>query len=305
MKKHPLVSILIFVCLLLPNTTNAQFASESEYRAYLFAVIELLQQQIVLLQAEHNQEGVERSLVVSTKPTDTADFNSFLIEDTDEIVAWYQLSQPGSAIDVEDKEHRRHFSRFFDLVPNQYDSYFLELLVFRESGQDFDGFVETVPPYREDTWRLGVNESIFELTPTSALVEELFIHEFAHIISYESIIGRVEPQNTTCHEYFSALGCPPANSYLTDFVEEFWNDEDLDALGAYTNIDDVWTKRELREDFVSDYAATSPAEDFAESFTAFVLDGRSSGNELVDEKINYFYQYENFLDLRTQILAAL
>lgn len=305
MKKHPLLSIFIFICLFLPVTTSAQFESESEYRSYLFAVIELLQQQIVSLQAQQNLVAAEGTVVVSTKPTDIADFDSFLIEDTDDIVAWYQLSQPGTTLGIENREHRHQFARFFEIVPNEYDQYFLELLVFGERGQDFDGFVETVPPYRKDTWRLGVNESIFELPATSALVEELFVHEFAHIISYESIIGRAEPQNTTCHEYFSDLGCPPANSYLTDFIDEFWTDKDLDALVADSDIDAIWTERELREEFVSEYAATNPAEDFAESFTSFVLEGRSTGGEVVDEKINYFFQYRKFLDLRTQILDAL
>jgi len=298
MLKNTLFSLIVCAMLLSPLTVFAQFASEEEYRAYLFALIEMLQQQILLLQQDLSEPAEDDHLVVNT---DIGDFESFLIGDTSDIKAWYQLAEPGSTAGIADKEHRRYFSRFFDIVPDEYDHFFVDLLVFEDRGQIFDGFVETVPPYRADTWRLGVNDSIFNVPPSSNVVAELFVHEFAHIISYEGLAGTTEPQNATCHEYFSELGCPPANSYLLDFIDEFWTEADMDAAAESNDPDWLWTNRERQENFVSNYAATDPAEDFAESFTVFVIDGRADGDDLADEKVNYFFKFEKMEELRELI----
>lgn len=290
-----MITILIFVGASVPSVTKAQSQGEAEYRAHLIQIIELLQQQIILLQAERTQ--VQGVLGVP----DLEDFESFLVGDKEDVVAWYTISNPELATILPDMTHGRYFSRFFDIVPDDYDEYFIDLLVFDKSRIEFDGFVETVPPYRADTWRFGVNEEIFELALESEIINELFVHEFSHIISYEEIAHRPKKNHSSCHAFFDEFGCPPANSYLLDFIDEFWSEDDLDTLLKTGDPERVWTSQEIRNDFVTDYAATHPAEDFAESFTFFVFEERVEEDTLSIEKTNYFYQFPALVELRKEI----
>lgn len=292
----------LFAVMILPATIHAQTISEDEYRTYLLTLIELLQKQVALLQQERSDV---KEKVFLSETLDEKDFESFLIKDFEDIQAWYLLSSPRQLDQIADKTHRQYFSRFFELVPDEYDDYFIDFIVFDEAKNEFDGFVETVAPYRDDTWRLGVSDSMFEFTSTSDFVEELFIHEFAHIISYEGIKGRAAPSNTRCHEFFSNFGCPPANSYIIDFLNEFWSEDDLDELVDAAEGESIWTNRELRNKFVTDYASTNPTEDFAESFTFFVLEDRVKGSGEIADKINYFYDFDDLIKLRNEIRSEL
>ncbi len=302
MIKKGLIAIIFFVSITLPTVTHAQSNNEAEYRSYLLTLIELLQQQIILLQQQSNENG-NGALLLEQGNKD--EFDSFLIDDLDNIEAWYLIEDPSSVAGIKNSVHRRYFTRFFEIVPDEYDDYFVDLLVFEERNNEFDGFVETVAPYQGDTWRIGISEAMFEFNISSQMIEELYIHEFSHIISYEGIQGRSLPSNTRCHEFFSDLGCPPANSYLVDFVNEFWTEADLDALVETDDPESIWSNNELRNNFVTDYATTNPTEDFAESFTFFVLEDRAEGSDILDQKINYFYGFDHLLTLREEIRAEL
>ena len=94
-------------------------------------------------------------------------------------------------------------------------------------------------------------------------------------------------------------------TYLIDFLNEFWDESDMDALIEADEGESIWLNRELRDNFVSEYAGISPAENFAESFTSFVLEGKSSGASIVDQKINYFYNFAEMIELRGEIRAQL
>jgi hypothetical protein len=252
-----------------------------------------LQQQVATLQAQ--QEKPETVLVGTTG------FESFIFDSTHDIEARYQLDSPEAVSRITDDTHRIFFTRFFDIVPDAYDDYFIDLVVYNDRESPFEGFVETVPPYRADTWRLGLNSLIFDFAVTAHETTELFIHEFSHIVSYEVIPGRLEPANSTCHALYDDFGCPPANSFLADFTEEFWPERALDALLTVGTGETLWSQRDSKEQFVSEYASSHPAEDFAESFTVFVLADRPTGARVFEQKVEYFYQFEKLIDLRNAI----
>lgn len=295
MIKRIVLATLALIFISMPHVTSAQTLSEAEYRAYLLTVIQNLQAQIAALQSSLNQSTV----TIKPSKLDEETFTSFLI-DADDVVAQYEITDIKEAQRLSNKTHQRFFLRFLEIVPDAYDDYFVDLLVFDGSNKDFDGFVETVPPYREDTWRIALNEDLFELTPTHAILDELFVHEFAHIISYERVVGVPEPYQTSCHEYFADFGCPPENAYLTTFIDEFWTNSDLNEL-LDSDGRSIWTKREIREYFVTEYASTDPAEDFAESFTAFILENKPSDTTLKSEKTRFFYEFEELAGIRKEI----
>lgn len=296
MIKNFLIGSLLLFVVTAPQFASAQSQTEDEYRDYLLNIIALLQQQVELL-LESQQDGftLENNL--------DADFDSFLIADEDDIEARYLIDDPNQVLNIENSDHQNFFTRFFDLVPDKYDGYIIDLLVYEENDNDFDGFVETVPPYRSDTWRLGISESMFEFNVAEITVSELFVHEFAHIVSYEAIAGVAASQSSDCHDYYDGFDCPPSNSYFKAFADAFWPDDVLDDFAEEGDL--LWSDRELRDDFITDYAATAPGEDFAESFTNFVLNAKPSGSKLKYDKVRFFYDYDHLVDLREEIRSEL
>ena len=57
-----------------------------------------------------------------------------------------------------------------------------------------------------------------------------------------------------------------------------------------------------QDQFLTDYAPTSPAEDIAESWAFFVLSPKPEMNSIANEKILFFYEYPELVQLRAQIL---
>ena len=59
------------------------------------------------------------------------------------------------------------------------------------------------------------------------------------------------------------------------------------------------------DQFVSDYAPTSPMEDIAESWAFFVLSPKPELSSIANEKILFFYEYPELVELRTKILKQI
>ncbi len=55
------------------------------------------------------------------------------------------------------------------------------------------------------------------------------------------------------------------------------------------------------ESFVTEYAATHPAEDIAESFIYFVTLDKPEGNLIKDKKIRFFYAYPELIEIRERM----
>ncbi|QAV69931.1 hypothetical protein ESZ53_05475 [Salinibacterium sp. UTAS2018] len=99
-------------------------------------------------------------------------------------------------------------------------------------------------------------------------------------------------------------GCPFDDSYLFAYYSEFWPDFSLDDLEAETEEDKE--ERYTPEEFVTDYAATIPSEDAAEVFAEWVLaDELPNGDTIVDEKLRFFEDYPELVELRDTIREGL
>ena len=171
-----------------------------------------------------------------------------------------------------------------------------------------------------ERWRLQVDildaESYYDLTYT-------LLHEEGHLITLNSrqvppskaIFD--SPDNETvlkqeaeaCQQYFTGQGCSEPASYVNQFFDRFWPyiyeeweqidlEKDKDERDAL--LEDFY--RVHKDQFVSDYAPTSPMEDIAESWAFFVLSPKPELNSIANEKVLFFYEYPELVDLRTQIL---
>lgn len=152
------------------------------------------------------------------------------------------------------------------------------------------------------------------------------IHEFGHLLTLNA--SQIEPnlqvfnnpddpdvyyeESLTCPNYFTYEGCANPDSYMNLFVDQFWWDifdewseidmeEDEDRY--YERLDDFYYRYE--DQFITDYAATSPEEDIAESFSYFILTEAPVGNSIAEEKVLFFYQFPELVRLREKIAIGL
>jgi len=296
--------LVLFCAVLLtvqPSVVRAETSiDQTEYQVSLLELIELLQQQILLLQTQlaAQQEVVELATSV-IEP-------SVLGQQVKPIVT-YQINNPAAVYDISNAEHRTYFARVFELFPTEYDLQLKQLMVFDGLDAQFDAYVETLPP-EHDSWQYAVNEDLVA-DYGSYLNDELVVHELAHIISYEEMNGVPKPSVARCDPYFDYHGCPAKNSYLGQFVNEFWSSTDLDQAEQFTESGDPIGAafdyyEENTDDFVSDYAAFGPEEDFSESFMYFIFDKDLDG-ELAEEKVQFFANDKKMREVKEDILQKL
>ncbi len=152
------------------------------------------------------------------------------------------------------------------------------------------------------------------------------MHEFGHLLTLGP--GQVPPsiavfnnpddddifldEVSACPQYFPGHGCANPDSYVNTFYDQFWTDiydewneinleEDEDVY--YERLDAFYNK--YQNQFVTDYAATNPEEDMAETWSFFVLGSQPDSDIIAEEKVLFFYQYPELVELREQILNNL
>jgi hypothetical protein len=75
---------------------------------------------------------------------------------------------------------------------------------------------------------------------------------------------------------------------------------DKDPEAYQSAIDELYTK--YSDQFVTDYAATNPHEDIAESWTEFIMRPRPTGTSIADDKVQFFYEFPELVQLRSEIM---
>jgi len=151
------------------------------------------------------------------------------------------------------------------------------------------------------------------------------VHEFAHIVTLEN--DQVPPDaaldeasedelsagEKACRTYYPGEGCATSRSYINLFYQRFWADiyNEYDKAVNYAQDDDeyydnaaeFYEKYENR--FVSEYAATNPGEDIAETFAFFVLKEKPTGESIAEQKVRFMYQFPQLVDMRNYIRSQI
>ena len=96
------------------------------------------------------------------------------------------------------------------------------------------------------------------------------------------------------------------------FYKQFWPDlydewASINAIEDDTQRDNRLSDfyQEYAGQFVSEYAATSPEEDLAESFMYFIFSPEPSRDTISAQKIRFFYDFPELVALRDHILPNL
>ncbi|MFC7687937.1 putative zinc-binding metallopeptidase [Ureibacillus sp. GCM10028918] len=206
------------------------------------------------------------------------------------LLASYNVDHEGEMIYTEEKVseemmeyHSRLWYSFSWLIPEQYRKAIDQFEVF-ESG-DTLAYVSLHDKYGR-YWTLGMNNKDIELASETLVT---YLHEYAHFLSLNgSQIDYWVAKEECTSLFLKDSGCFYEDAYLDAFYKKFWES------GGHGKIEDF---------YVSRYAMYSPEEDFSESFAHFILTKTPSGQNVMEEKLLFFYEYEELVQLRTEILA--
>ncbi len=134
--------------------------------------------------------------------------------------------------------------------------------------------------------------------------ETTLIHETSHIIAL-NYTQMIEDSNDK-KLYTIEEGTLKKDSYLGVFYDKFWKNHMIEHSkhseeenADMDNEDSFYNK--YKDEFVTDYAATNPVEDFAESFAYFVVNKKPTDNSIKSQKILFFYEYPEFIKIRDDI----
>ena len=214
----------------------------------------------------------------------------------------------------------RIWAYYAAMIPQDARSFLTHYIVITDGLGGGLAAVEQTPD-DPTLWMLNVDimdtENINELTFT-------LIHEYGHLLTLnanqieidEYIFNNPDDEDAyaeavaNCATYFTGEGCSRDSSYFYLFYDRFWRDiydewdeiqyiEDDDEY--YNAMDDFYFARE--DDFVTDYAVTNPGEDIAESWAFFITQPKPAGNTIAEEKILFFYQFPELVELRSEIIA--
>lgn len=226
------------------------------------------------------------------------------------LISWDKITLESGVNGVKDTEL---WNIFTTLIPLSARWDFKMYQIVDDANSDTWAYVEQ-DSENNNKWNMTVNVDAFYTDGVldESYVYETLIHEFAHVLTLAPSQVHYYPQTESelllerfaqnCQTNLLWEGCLYETAYLDDFIDTFWTDSEYlekvrnGEINAYT-----WNE----ENFVTDYAATNPGEDIAESFTRFVLKNKDNGWKIASEKINFFYDYEVLVLLRKQIRSRL
>ncbi len=209
---------------------------------------------------------------------------------------------------------------FTAIIPADQREIVNQYIVFTDGREEFLAAVAQ-DDYDPALWSLNVD--ILDSSDQKALGATL-LHEFGHLLTlntsqvvtdmnvYEDPDDQqaYDQAAAACPQYFAAEGCSLLDSYINRFYQRFWPDiyaqweqinaiEDDDARDE--RLYDFYTAN--RDQFVTDYAVTSPEEDIAESWVFFILDHKPAGDTIAEQKVLFFYDWPELAGLRDEIIS--
>lgn len=238
------------------------------------------------------------------------------------------ISELSNTLGQDSDKHEEIWDTVTNLIPSRWRENVSQFVIFTDGS---DNAIAAV--YRDinnlDKFALTVDiNDIYddEGELNSDLLEYALIHELGHLVTLdisqvtvteniynletdEAIIKLRDTAALLCQNYYTFDGCTEEDSYINQFVYGFWTSDQFDELDEiYAEnpsedweqlIMDFYTKYE--DYFVSTYSATHPDEDIAESFAYFILHEEPNLADIKDEKILFFYDFSELVELREDI----
>lgn len=204
---------------------------------------------------------------------------------------------------------------FSSIIPQE-NREMLTRFTWYDTGQDFT-FAVGIPDENSSERQFTFSHNLEFYTQSH---KKVFLHEYAHMFTLDE--GQIEIDDEVlysdddedwkeaekkCSTLFTVWGCAKEDSYLYAFYKEFWEDihDEYEDINWYHQAyyKKFFTRHEDR--FYTSYQGTRPEEDIADSFSIFVMQPSEvafEAEEMKDEKLAFFYEYDELVNLRTEIL---
>ena len=267
-----------------------------------------------------NEEDIENESAEETEPEYLVTYT--VSGDLISNPAYENVSADLIKYQEDEASHRKIWEYFTTLIPSKERRLLIEYSIVTDGEGNMLAAVGQ-SQYDPALWVLEMD--IRDSSDIDNLIYTL-IHEYAHLLTLgpqqvdpsAAIFDNPDDEDIyfdeaeACQYYFPGEGCSNPDSYINAFFNKFWVDihdewQDINLIedddDFYTALDEFYFKYEAR--FVTDYAATTLEEDMAEAFTFFVLASRQAGDSIAEEKILFFYDYPELVELRNQIGAGI
>lgn len=184
--------------------------------------------------------------------------------------------------------HAQLWQLVADIWPADYLGRVRQFSIVREHPYDV---VAVVHQSQRDTdqWILTIDEA--DATNVAVLTDTM-VHELAHLITLDDD-SFVFGSQKACAGVSIPLGCAAAGSIMADWVSRFWPDP-----AATPEIDS--------SAFVTNYAASAPHEDFAETFMVWVRGTAAHDDTTVTgDKLAFLDSIPALVEIRDELRANL
>lgn len=227
----------------------------------------------------------------------------------------------------EAKKYEELWHTFADVIPLQHRQMINRFHIYTDGK---NGELARVEQDAQNVQKWSLHIDIADTHNTKDLIVT-FIHEFGHLLtlnieqlpidqrllktiqndaSQEEVRHLMAMLKEQCgdHYFDKHFGCSSPTSYIDAFYRQFWINSMAEWEAAKVNTNDFRLLQyyyQHEDKFVSEYAASSVVEDLAESWSFFILTKQPEPIEIKDEKMIFFYQYPELVQLRANILARL
>ncbi|PID82315.1 MAG: hypothetical protein CSB16_01760 [Clostridiales bacterium] len=199
-------------------------------------------------------------------------------------------------------EHQKVWDKIEMIVP---DEYMNMIDTYEISTDGFDEVIAYVDEEYNKKWRISVDlkDILSEDGSFYGDAMNTLVHELAHIISLNK--EQMTDDESDDSLYVVEEGTLKADAYLNQYYHRFWKDIIVEhsLVDGDEGLTEFFESRET--EFVTEYAATNPEEDFAESFAYFVNGDKPTDNSVKSQKILFFYEYPEFVSMRDDIRDAI
>ena len=129
-------------------------------------------------------------------------------------------------------------------------------------------------------------------------------HELTHV--FTQVPGTqldISISAEKCTTYYNGSGCLREGAYTWQWIQQFWDAEALASIPADGDVNEEAGEARCVTDapYTGPYGASSPEEDIAEVFAAYVFD--VDVTTALDEKFAFFDEYPEFREVRQRAEA--
>lgn len=220
----------------------------------------------------------------------------FIIQPEDYDIAWDDSGRrrKGETTDTEElARYQALWKQVRRVLPAESLAPFGYFLIWTDGEGETLAYVRCLDEEGHE-WELAVDPA--DADDEEELVATV-IHEYAHYLTLNGDqVQYTKHQTASTYNEWGMVS--EEDSYLNRYYQRFWRpilDDCLINPGSYG----FYLRH--REEFVSSYASTDPSEDICESFSVFVLSEEPRGESIAEQKVRFFYEFEELVALRQAI----